>query len=103
MQDIVEDLMHEAAAEEAVERMLEKVQTSKKKAKAKREPAPLTTEQKLELEVKLLKAKLNAALGGNTALLTELKYVLYILAQATGMQEHEVYAAIRERSITIED
>jgi hypothetical protein len=72
-----------------------------KRKRGKAEPVPLTKEEKLELEVKLLKAKLEAALKGNAALLEDVKYINSILAEATGMQDYQVYAAIRERSLSV--
>lgn len=63
----------------------------------------LTEVEKLQLEIKLLEAKLTSALRGNTALLEDVKYINSLLAAATGMHDYEVYAAVRARSLTVEE
>lgn len=71
------------------------------KKRSKHAPIIYTETEKLEHEIKLLNAKLAAALKGNTALLEEVKYINSILAEATGMKDYQVYTAIRERSLTV--
>lgn len=87
----IDDCVEEAAAKAAP------------KKKTRNAPAVYTEVEKLEHQIRLAEARTQAACKGNSMLLAELHYVLDILAEATGMHKHEVYASVRDRSITLTD